>query len=61
MQPRAVYMATGLVREVECDLPTITFANSLDPDQARHLVWPDLDPSCLTLIVFLKEYLEEKK
>ena len=27
----------------------ITFANSLDPDQARQNVWPDLDPSCLTL------------
>ena len=31
------------------------FANSLDPDQARHFVWPDLDPNCLTLMVFLKE------
>ena len=27
----------------------ITFANCLDPDQARHLVGPDLDPNCLTL------------
>ena len=27
----------------------ITFANSLDPDQALHLVGPDLDPNCLTL------------
>ena len=26
----------------------ITFANSLDPDQARRFVGPDLDPSCLT-------------
>ena len=25
------------------------FENSLDPDQARHNVGPDLDPSCLTL------------
>ena len=25
------------------------FANSLDPDQARHSVEPGLDPSCLTL------------
>ena len=23
-------------------------ANSLDPDQARHFVGPDLDPNCLT-------------
>ena len=27
----------------------ITFANSLDPDQARQNVGPDLEPSCLTL------------
>ena len=26
----------------------ITFANILDPDQARHIVGPDLDPKCLT-------------
>ena len=27
----------------------ITFANSLDPDQDRHYVCPDLDPNCETL------------
>ena len=27
----------------------ITFANSLDPDQARQNVGPDLDPNCLIL------------
>ena len=27
----------------------ITFANSLDPDQARQNVGPDLDLNCLTL------------
>ena len=27
----------------------ITFANSLDPDQAWRFVWPDLEPNCLTL------------
>ena len=33
----------------------ITFASSLDPDQAwQHGL--DLDPNCLTLIVFLKEF-----
>ena len=37
----------------------ITFANSLDPDQARHFVGPDLDPNCLTLMVFQKEYFEK--
>ena len=26
----------------------ITFANSLDPDQTRQNVGPDLDPNCLT-------------
>ena len=26
----------------------ITFANNLDPDQARRNVGPDLDPNCLT-------------
>ena len=31
-----------------CRLPT-TFANSLDPDQARQTIWPHLDPNCLTL------------
>ena len=30
-----------------CNL-LITFANSLDPDQARQNVGPDLDPNCLT-------------
>ena len=29
----------------------ITFANSLDPDQDRQNVGPDLDPNCLTLSV----------
>ena len=37
----------------------ITFANSLDPDQARHNVRPDLDPNYLTLMVFLKEFFEK--
>ena len=36
----------------------ITFANSLDPGQARQNVGPDLDPNCLTLMVFLKEFLK---
>ena len=33
--------------------------NSLDPDQARQNVRPDLDPNCLTLMVFLKEFIEK--
>ena len=32
----------------------ITFANSLGLDQVRHNVRPNLDPNCLTLMVFLK-------
>ena len=30
------------------------FANSSDPDQAGHFFGPNLDPNCLTLMVFLK-------
>ena len=37
----------------------ITFANSLDLDQARQNVRPDLDPNCLTLMVFLKYFLKK--
>ena len=33
----------------------ITFASSLDPDQARQNVWPDLDTS----MVILKEFFEK--
>ena len=29
---------------------TIRVSNSLDPDQARHLVGPDLGPNCLQII-----------
>ena len=42
----------------ECRL-LVTFANSLDPDQARRFVGPDLDQNCLTLMVMLKEFLEK--
>ena len=39
------------------------FAGSLDPDQARHNVGPDLDPSCLTAVIteriFEKCYVEK--
>ena len=37
----------------------ITFANSFDPDQARHNVGPDLNLNCLTLMLFLKEYIKK--
>ena len=37
----------------------ITFANSLNPDQDRHSVSPDLDPKWFdTLIVFLKQFFQ---
>ena len=38
----------------------ITFANSLELDQARQNVGPDQDPNCFdTLMVFLKEFLKK--
>ena len=33
----------------------IIFANSLDPDQARHLVGSDLDLNCLPLLCYSKQ------
>ena len=33
----------------------MTFANSLDPDQDRQNVGPDLDLNCWTLIDFLRD------
>ena len=36
----------------------ITFANSLDPDQARQNVGPEMDPKSLTLMVFLENVLK---
>ena len=35
------------------------FAKSLYPDQDNQYIWPDLDPNCLTLMVFLTEFLEK--
>ena len=37
----------------------IAFVNSLDPDQARQNVGPDLGANCLTLMVSLKVYFEK--
>ena len=37
----------------------MNFPNSLDPDQARQKVGPDLDLSCLTLILFPEEVFEK--
>ena len=38
------FLAGGIFRRL-----LISFVNSLDPDQARQNVGPDLDPNCLTL------------
>ena len=37
----------------------ITFANHLDPEQGQQIDSLYLDPNCLTLIVFLKEFFEK--
>ena len=37
----------------------ITFANSLDPDQARQNFRSDLNPKCLTMTAFLKWFLKK--
>ena len=37
----------------------ITFANSLNPNQAQQNVGPDLGPNCLTLMVILKNFLKK--
>ena len=34
---------------LSADSNQMSFADSLDPDQAQNNVWPDLDPNCLTL------------
>ena len=31
----------------------------MDPDQARQNVGPEIDPKCLTLMVFLEEFFEK--
>ena len=49
--PAADVIKEKLVKLFACLCPLlITFANSLDPDQARHNVGPDMDPNCLTHI-----------
>ena len=48
--PLLINFANCLGADIMCRLPIITFANSLDPDQARQNVGHDLDINCLTLI-----------
>ena len=40
---------TGLINSLPTNRQLRTFANNLDPDQARQNVGPDLDPNCLIL------------
>ena len=49
----------GTIKSVCWCLLLIIFANSLDPDQARQNVRPDLDPNCLTLMVILKKKFQK--
>ena len=44
---RLIWVNSFLARGVFCHL-IITFANSLDPDQDRQNVGPDLDPNSVT-------------
>ena len=37
---------------------SIILANSLDPDRVRQNVGPDLDPSCLSVMILMKECFE---
>ena len=55
-----VHPSVHLIFVICCaDKLVITFANSLDPNQDRQNVCPDLDPSCLKLVVFLEEFNEK--
>ena len=59
LEPNEINLSQGFSQKVFINnsFPTsgdfccllITFANNLDPDQARQNVGPDLDPNCLTL------------
>ena len=56
---RKLHMVNSLLTSGNFCYLLITFANSLNPDQDRHNVGPDLDPNCLSLMVFLKEFFEK--
>ena len=38
-----------------CSKNLLRMSNSLDPDQARHLVGPDLGPNCLQRFITLAD------
>ena len=57
LEPNEINFSQGFSQKVSTScfvinsLPAMSadnFANSLDPDQARQNVGPDLDPNCLT-------------
>ena len=59
LEPNEIHFSQGFSQKLSAScfvlisLPAmsvalITFANSLDPDQAQQNVGPDLDPNCLT-------------
>ena len=59
--PRWTRLVFGQLNSFHANCLPTTFANKLDPDQGRQSVGPDLDPNCLTLKVFLKEFLDMVK
>ena len=49
LEPNEINFSQGFSQKVVSTLfPLITFANNLEPDQARQSVGPDLGPNCLT-------------
>ena len=41
-----IFFQNQLVQKIISGIP-LGVSNSLDPDQSRHFVWPDLGPNCL--------------
>ena len=51
---------SGCIKSLHTSRLLITFSNGLDPDQARQIVRPSLDPNYLNnLMIFLKEFLKK--
>ena len=59
MQLKCLFNLKNSLNKGDFCLLLITFANSLDPDQDLQTVGPDLDPTCLTLIVLLNFFFEK--
>ena len=41
----------GALRSKEIEMYTTRVSNNFDPDQARHIVWADLGPNCLQMLL----------